>query len=226
MLRHRVPDAAGLEFGEAHLELAAAAAFDLGEDGPDYELVDDAVVGFLHLAGLDVVADRISALLALLVARDALRDVFLVGGRGVEVELRGPRLVERTEADVLLALADVESLLELKSIFLAVDGHDAGPADVDYAKFAAIKEVLRLESVEADELELLLDRHRAAVYEALVHGVGEQDFVRPHHVFHEETLAKGIRIVKRHVGRVAGCLDCVVHICVGREHGSRERHRG
>ena len=46
MCGHRVPHASGLQFGEAHLQLAGAFFQHVGHD----ELVDDAVVAVLHLA--------------------------------------------------------------------------------------------------------------------------------------------------------------------------------
>ena len=201
--RHGVPYRTGLKLRQAHLQLAGAFLQYVAH----YQLIDDAVVALLHLAGEDAVGLQ-RALAS--VDGDELHGVFLVRVGRVDVELGRVLIVLALEHHVLVAAAHIEGVLEVELVLLAVYLHDAVAAGVDYAEFAVLKEIFRLQRVDGLESQRLGGRHGAAEDQTVVHGVGEKDLIGFHDLGHGEAFAQLGRVVGLHVRGMTGALNGVV----------------
>ena len=200
---HGVPYAAGLEFGQTHLELTGT----LFEHIVDNELVDDAVIALLHLASGEAVGlDRAFAS----VDGDELGLVGLVGCGGVEIEFGGVGSVLAAEGHFLVTAAYIESVLEVELIVLAVDIDNAVATYINYTEFTTLEEVFGLEGVDGLELHDFGHGHHAAVDETVIHGVGEVALVLLHDFGHHEAFAELSGVVMLNVVGMTGAEHCIV----------------
>ena len=182
---------------------------DLFKHVVDDELVDDAVVALGKRSGGEAVGLD-SALSS--VDGDQLGLVVLVGAGGIDVELGRVPGVLAAEGHLLVALAYIKSVLEMKLIVLAVDIDDAVATNVDDSKLAAGKEILSLQGVDRLKLQSLRDGHDAAIYETVVHRVGHIDFVGLHHLVHKEMGAQLLVVIVFHVVGMAGVEHLIARL--------------
>ena len=187
MGRHRIPDAARLQFGHPHLQLAGGQY--LLHDHP----VNHTVVALLERAEFE---DN-----GLFTRHFRSRVGGMRRGR-VEVEFRGSRFVVAAEDHLLVAAADVEGLLETDRVGLSFDGDGSSAPDVDDSHLAARGKVVGRQDVHRLEPERRVHRHRAAHDQAVVHRIGEVDLIGNHQPLDEELLAQACRIVIFRITRV------------------------
>ena len=115
-----------------------------------------------------------------------------------------------------MATANVEGLLGLEGILLAVDDDNAfAKTTVDNTNLTVVEEVLLLDALidiesqlpEVLQLQGLVDGHSTTEDETIVVAVGEVNLVGLHDLLHDETLTKGLRVVAFHILRMAGGLE-------------------
>ena len=146
--RHSVPDRTLFEVGQTHRQLAGL------EDVRMDVLVDCPLVGVLE--GAKVLVDG-------LIVRDESDRARLVGRTCENVELGRLGLVDAPEGDLLRAHGQIEGIIVLDLIVLAVDLDDSIAADVDRSKLSSLQKIMDAEVLPGVdvllEVDLLVHRH-------------------------------------------------------------------
>lgn len=179
MAGHGIPNAAGLEFGEAEDELAAfdAVFVDVLENG--------ALVAFFLGAEF----------YAICIGTGGLGGrVGGVGGIADEVENGGLGGGGAGEGDLLAATANIEAIVGSHFIGRAIDGDAACATKVEDAKLAALKEKIGFERCVIAELKGLSGRDGAADDGAVEIGVNKIDVVGGKKFVEEKSGAEFRRI--------------------------------
>jgi len=188
---HRVPDAAGLEAGDTHDELA-------GREGTGVdELAQRALVGVRALAE-PVARDRGEW--------NVSRRVGGVGRIAQQVVARRRRRRNGGERDLPDPAPEIEGVEVLETEFSAVGPDDAGAAEVDDAGLAALEEVGRAQGLGVAEGQRDDTRADAADHRAIRFPPVEGDCARLEEVGEEELVAQ---VLGREATRDTGESGCV-----------------
>jgi hypothetical protein len=206
MARHGVPEAARLELGHAHEELAGR------QHVGNQELVDRAAVARF---GRSQRLGRRFCQGHLLVRVGGVRR------RAVEVELGWKLRVDRLEGDVLRALPNVERLARADVELHAVRGDPRRAADVDQPQLATLQEEVGAGVASEFRSEAHRGRHRmdAANDDAIDLAVGEGGRVGLEQVFDQKVATQALGVERAGVFAVNGLADLhdLSAFCEGRE---------
>ena len=129
MSRHGIPYRTLLQLCYTHLQLASTNA----SHTIDNQLMDNTVIALLQATSLDVVGILQSHLLVW---------ECLMSASTVHIELSWLSCILAAYLDVLGTTTYIESLLETKSIFLAIYGNSTLTTDVDDTQFTVVEQIL------------------------------------------------------------------------------------
>ena len=214
--RHGVPDRTCLKLCQTHLKLTRTFLKNVINN----QLIDYAVVAFGKRAGFDLV--RLDCALPA-VDRDQLCLVMFVGACGIDVEFGGISGILASEGNFFVSLTDIQRILEMQFVILAVHIHYAVATGIDHTKLAAFQKILRLEGIYCLKLDSLRYRHDTSENETVIHSVCEVNLIRLHHFFHQKTGTELLVVVMFHICGMTRVKNLIVGLCLHR--ATRRKHK-
>ena len=197
---HGVPDAARLQHGHAHGELAGGQH--VGVD----ELVDDPPVGQSRVAAGPLGRVRQTQQARLIAA---------VGGGGDDVEFGGGGGIVAGEKDLLRAPGDVQAVLIAHGVDRPVHRHAAGAAQIEKTGLPPLQKEMGAEA--GPHIDALLDGHRRAGGHA-AHGhhavhvaVHRRQLAGTEQGLDEKLPAQLLRGIALHILRICGITNIHSH---------------
>ena len=202
---HGVPYRTLLQLGNTHLQLAGTNTSHTIDD----QLMNHAVVALLQATSLDVVGILQSHLLG---------RISLMSAGTVHIELSWLGCILAAYLDVLGATTHIESLLEIKGIFLAIHVNSTLATDVDDTQLTVVKQVLLIVWLVCIERCNRSQLQRSGCWlcttdeETVKHGVGPVYLTRSEHLLDSELAAEAICCVMLGIHWVASITNVVVGV--------------
>ena len=121
------------------------------------------------------------------------------------------------------SLTDIQRILEMQFVILAVHIHYAVATGIDHTKLAAFQKILRLEGIYCLKLDSLRHRHDTSENETVIHSVCEVNLIRLHHFFHQKTGTELLVVVMFHICGMTRVKNLIVGLSLHR--ATRRKHK-
>ena len=177
MAGHGVPVRADLKLRQTHSELAG-----LDHLGMDV-LIDHSLVAILNAAAGNLARLRDVDL------HDGVRGVCRAGGH---IELRGVLGIYASEAELLIAHTNVDTVTGIHFVLHTVNGDDTLTADVDTAKLTALQEIIRCKLLACLQLQVCEYGHHTDHDDTVGMAIYHTDVILGEEVLNMELLSESI----------------------------------